>query len=101
MNLYDKIIAALKTVVDPEMAPVDVYELGLIYDIGIREGSHIKITMTLTAPACPVAGEIVQQIQERVGTIEEVQDVHVQLTFDPPWTRDMMSDEARFELGFM
>lgn len=101
MNLYDKIITALKTVVDPEMAPVDVYELGLIYDISIREGGHIKITMTLTAPACPVAGEIVQQIQERVGAVEQVSDVHVQLTFDPPWTRDMMSDEARFELGFM
>lgn len=101
MNLYDKIIAALKTVVDPEMAPVDVYELGLIYEINIGENGHIRITMTLTAPACPVAGEIVQQIQERVGAIEEVSDVHVQLTFDPPWTRDMMSDEARFELGFM
>lgn len=101
MNLYDKIIAALKTVVDPEMAPVDVYELGLIYEINIGANGHVRITMTLTAPACPVAGEIVQQIQERVGAIEEVSDVHVQLTFDPPWTRDMMSDEARFELGFM
>lgn len=101
MNLYDKIIEALKTVVDPEMAPVDVYELGLIYEIKINDGGNIQIIMTLTAPACPVAGEIVQQIQERVGAIEAVTDVHVQLTFDPPWTREMMSDEAKFELGFM
>lgn len=101
MNLYDIIIEALKTVVDPEMAPVDIYELGLIYEVKIQEAGEVKITMTLTAPACPVAGEIVQQVQERVGAIEGVTDVHVQLTFDPPWTREMMSDEARFELGFM
>lgn len=101
MNQYDAIVEALKTVVDPEMAPVDVYELGLIYDIQIKENGEVKITMTLTAPACPVAGEIVMQIQERVGALPGVNDVHVQLTFDPPWTREMMSEEAKFELGFL
>lgn len=101
MNLYDEIVTALKSVVDPEMAPVDIYELGLIYDIQIQDGGNIKITMTLTAPACPVAGEIVMQVQERVGALSGVKDVHVQLTFDPPWTREMMSDEAKFELGFL
>lgn len=101
MNLYDTVIEALKTVVDPEMAPVDIYELGLIYEVKIDNNTHVKITMTLTAPACPVAGELVQQVQERVGAIEGIEDVHVQLTFDPPWTRDMMSEEAKFELGFL
>jgi FeS assembly SUF system protein len=100
MNLYDKLVETLKTVVDPEMAPVDIVELGLVYEITIHEG-NVKILMTLTAPACPVAGEIIEQIQDKISKLEGVNDVHVQLTFDPPWTKEMMSDEARFELGFM
>jgi len=99
--IYDTVIDTLKTVIDPEMAPVDVLELGLIYEVLVKEDGQVKITMTLTAPACPVAGEIVQEIQDKVSAIAGVTDVHVQLTFDPPWNRDMMSDEAKFELGFL
>lgn len=99
--IYDTIIDTLKTVIDPEMHPVDVLELGLIYEVLVKENGNVKITMTLTAPACPVAGEIVQEIQNKVTAIDGVTDVHVQLTFDPPWHRDMMSDEAKFELGFL
>lgn len=101
MNLYDEILATLKTVVDPEMTPVDIYELGLVYAINIKDGGNVEIIMTLTAPACPVAGEIIHEVQTKVGNLPGVDDVHVQLTFDPPWTREMMSDEAKFELGFM
>lgn len=100
MNLYDQIIDVLHTVKDPEI-PVNIYELGLIYEVQIREGNNVDIVMTLTAPGCPVAGDIVVEVQQKIGNIEGVNDVHVQLTFDPPWTKDMMSDEARLELGFM
>lgn len=101
MNLYDAIVEALKKVVDPEMAPADIYELGLVYEINIKPEGMVQIIMTLTAPGCPVAGELIQQVQENVSALEGVNDVHVQLTFDPPWTKDMMSDEAKFELGFL
>lgn len=100
MNLYDKIVEILHTVHDPEI-PVNIYELGLVYNIDIQEGGIVNITMTLTAPGCPVAGDIVFEVQTKVQSIEEVKDVHVQLTFDPPWTKDMMSEEAKLELGFL
>lgn len=100
MNLKDKIIEELKTVYDPEL-PVNIYELGLIYDVQIKDEGKVEIIMTLTAPACPVAGEIVFEVQQKVEKIEGVKDVHVQLTFDPPWTREMMSEEAKLELGFL
>lgn len=99
-TLKDRIIAALHTVHDPEI-PVNIYELGLIYDIKIDEQNAVQITMTLTAPACPVAGDIIFEVQQKVAAIEGVTDAHVQLTFDPPWTRDMMSEEAKLELGFL
>ncbi len=99
MNLYDKIIEALQTVYDPEI-PVNIYELGLVYDIKI-DGVKVAITMTLTAPACPAAGDIIFDVQSKIEAIDGVDDVHVQLTFDPPWTKDMMSEEARLELGFL
>lgn len=99
-NLRDKVIEVLHTVYDPEL-PVNIYELGLVYDIKIDEGGVVNITMTLTAPACPVAGDIIFDVQQKVSAIEGVSDAHVQLTFDPQWTKDMMSDEARLELGFM
>lgn len=101
MNLYDAIVDTLKTVIDPELEPADIYELGMVYEINIRPEGNVQIIMTLTAPGCPVAGEIVQQVQEKIGALEGVNDVHVQLTFDPPWTREMMSDEAKFALGFL
>ncbi len=99
-TLRDQIEEVLKTVHDPEI-PVNIWELGLVYDVKIEEGGKVKITMTLTAPACPVAGDIIQEVNDKVKALDGVSDVHVHLTFDPPWTRDMMSEEARLELGFM
>jgi len=99
MNLYDQIIEVLHTVHDPEI-PVNIYELGLVYEVKIDEGK-VDIVMTLTAPACPVAGDIIFEVQSKVEAVEGVKDVHVQLTFDPPWTKDMMSEEAKLELGFL
>jgi metal-sulfur cluster biosynthetic enzyme len=76
-------------------------ELGLVYDIQIEAGGKVKITMTLTAPGCPVAGDIVVEVQQKIEALEGVTDAHIQLTFDPPWNKDMMSEEAKLELGFM
>lgn len=98
-TLRDKIEEVLQTIQDPEI-PVSIRELGLVYGLKI-DNSIVWITMTLTAPACPVAGEIIQEVQQKVEAIEGVKEAHVTLTFDPPWTRDMMSEEARLELGFM
>jgi FeS assembly SUF system protein len=97
--MRDKIEAALRTVFDPEI-PVNIFDLGLVYDIKMEENGNVKITMTLTAPACPAAGEIVRDVQEKVEEIEGVIDCHVQLTFDPTWSKEMMSEEAKLELGF-
>jgi len=99
MNLYDQIIEVLHTVHDPEI-PVNIYELGLVYEVKVDDGK-VNITMTLTAPACPVAGDIIFEVQTKVEAIEGVKDVHVQLTFDPPWNKEMMSEEAKLELGFL
>jgi FeS assembly SUF system protein len=99
-DLRDQIEAALRTVHDPEI-PVNIYELGLVYEIRIGDNNRVGITMTLTAPACPVAGDIVREVEEKVREIETVSDVDVTLTFDPPWTKDMMSEEAKLELGFL
>lgn len=99
-NLRDKVIEVLQTVFDPEL-PVNIYELGLVYDIQIGTNQSVDIIMTLTAPACPVAGDIIFEVQQKVAGIEGVNDAHVQLTFDPPWTKEMMSEEARLELGFI
>ncbi|WP_118972295.1 DUF59 domain-containing protein [Taibaiella koreensis] len=100
MNLYDAIVATLQTVHDPEI-PVNIYELGLVYEIRIEDGGKVAIVMTLTAPACPAAGDIIFDVQSRLEALEGVNDVHVQLTFDPPWSKDMMSEEAKLELGFL
>ncbi len=99
-TLKDKIIDVLRTVEDPEI-PVNIYELGLVYDITIKEDNVVFIVMTLTAPACPVAGQIVMDVQQKVSEVEGIGDVHVDLTFEPPWTMDMMSEEAKLELDFM
>jgi FeS assembly SUF system protein len=97
--MRDKIEAALRTVFDPEI-PVNIFDLGLVYEIRMEDNGHVKITMTLTAPACPAAGEIVHDVQMKVEEIEGIMDCHVQLTFDPPWNKEMMTEEARLELGF-
>lgn len=99
-TLKDKIEEVLRTVYDPEI-PVNIMELGLVYEIKINEGGKVKITMTLTAPACPVAGDIIMEVESKVRAIEGINDVHVHLTFDPPWNRDMMTEEAKLELGFL
>ncbi len=99
-TLRDQIEATLKTVYDPEI-PVNIFELGLVYEIKIGDNNRVGITMTLTAPGCPVAGDIIREVDEKVRGIEGVSDVDVHLTFEPAWTKEMMSEEARLELGFM
>ena len=94
------IIEALQTVHDPEI-PANIYDLGLIYGIDISDTGYVNITMTLTAPGCPVAGEIITEVDGKVRQIEGVTDANVMLTFDPPWSRDRMTEEAKLELGFL
>jgi FeS assembly SUF system protein len=100
INLEIKIIETLKTVFDPEL-PANVYDLGLIYDINIKDNGYVNIKMTLTAPGCPVAGDIIMEVDNKIRAIENVADVNVMLTFDPPWKKEMMSEEAKLELGFL
>ena len=96
-QLTQDIIGALKTVYDPEI-PVDIYELGLVYRIGVSDERNVAIDMTLTAPACPVAAEMPGWVQNAVGALQGVGSVNVNMTFDPPWTQARMSDEARVAL---
>ena len=98
-RLTDDIVSALKTVYDPEI-PADIYELGLIYKIDIEDDRSVKIEMTLTAPGCPVAGEMPGWVQNAVGAVEGVSDVEVNMTFDPPWSPDRMSEEAQVAVGW-
>jgi len=97
--LYEEVVAALRTVFDPEI-PVNIYDLGLIYRIDVIDRRDIDIDMTLTAPGCPVAGEMVGMTQRAVEAVESVVAVKINLVFDPPWHQRMMSDEAKLELGF-
>jgi len=99
-KLGEKIVKTLKTIYDPEI-PVDIYELGLIYDVLVNEDNEVKVIMTLTTPNCPVAESLPVDVKEKVKSIEGVEDAEVELTFDPPWTRDLMSEEAKLELGFL
>jgi FeS assembly SUF system protein len=99
-DLRDKVIAALKTVYDPEI-PVDVYELGLIYEINVFPVNNVYIQMTLTSPSCPSAEVIPVEVEQKVKEIPGVSSVKVELTFDPPYSQDMMSEAAKLELGFM
>ena len=98
--LGEKIVRVLKTIFDPEI-PVDIYELGLIYDVFVNEDNGVKIVMTLTTPNCPVAESLPQEVKEKVRELDEVNEVELELTFDPPWTRDLISEEAKLELGFL
>ncbi len=98
-RLTDDIVSALKTVYDPEI-PADIYELGLIYKIDIEDDRSVKIDMTLTAPGCPVAGEMPGWVQDAVSTVEGVSGVEVNMVFDPPWTPDRMSEEAQVAVGW-
>lgn len=99
-TLKDRIIEVLKTCYDPEI-PVDIYELGLIYDINVDPAGNVKIVMTLTTPFCPVAESLPREVEEKVRNIEGVREVEVEVTFDPPWTPERMSEKAKLELGFL
>ena len=98
MNLKDKIITEVKKIYDPEI-PVNIYELGLIYDILVQNDNCVKIKMTLTSPNCPVAESLPKEVKEGAMQVEGVDDVDLQLVWDPPWTKDMMSDAAKLELN--
>ncbi len=97
--LYEEVVLALRTVFDPEI-PVNIYDLGLIYRIDVIDRRDIDIDMTLTAPGCPVAGEMVGMTKKAVDAVDGVASVKINLVFDPPWHQSMMSDEAKLELGF-
>ncbi len=99
-KLGDEIVRVIKTIYDPEI-PVDIYELGLIYDVFVNDEKEVRIIMTLTSPNCPVAESLPQEVQEKVKSIDMVKDVEVELTFDPPWSQDIMSEEAKLELGLL
>ncbi|HTH54978.1 MAG TPA: SUF system Fe-S cluster assembly protein [Cyclobacteriaceae bacterium] len=99
-NLRDKVIAALKTVYDPEI-PVDIYELGLIYEVNVFPVNNVFVLMTLTSPSCPSAEVIPSEVEQKLKAIEGINEVKVELTFDPPYSQDMMSEAAKLELGFM
>ena len=98
--LGEKIVRVLKTIFDPEI-PVDIYELGLIYDVFVNEDYEVKILMTLTTPNCPVAETLPLEVEEKIKSLDEVKNAEVEITFDPPWTQDLMSDEAKLELGML
>jgi len=98
--LENTVIEVIKTVYDPEI-PVDVYELGLIYDIKIDDDFNVEILMTLTSPSCPVAESLPEEVREKVTGISDVKKANVTMTFEPTWEKDMMSEEAQLELGFM
>lgn len=100
LQLETKIVHVLKNIYDPEL-PVNIYDLGLIYEIDTDEDNNVKILMTLTAPNCPMVNELLEEIRQKVTAIEDVQSLDLKLTFDPPWDKSMLSDEAKLELGFM
>lgn len=100
LSLTEKVVTMLKTVYDPEV-PVDIYELGLIYGIDIDDDGNLKITMTLTAPACPAADFIVEDTRIKLESIDSINSVDIQIVFEPEWNKDMMSEEAKLELGML
>ena len=99
-NLGEEIIKEICKIYDPEI-PVNIYELGLIYDIKISDDNDVMIEMTLTSPNCPVAESLPLEVEEKVGKINEINDVKVNIVFEPPWTKEMMSEEAKLELGML
>ncbi len=100
LQVEEEIVRMLKTVYDPEI-PVNVYDLGLIYDVDVQGDGKVVVTMTLTAPNCPAADFIVEDVKMKVEAVKSVTEVDVKLTFEPEWHRDMMSEEAKLELGFL
>jgi FeS assembly SUF system protein len=100
IQLENRVVDMLKTIYDPEI-PVDIFELGLIYEVRIDEEKNVAIEMTLTSPNCPVAESLPKEVEDKVASIEEVKSAKVNIVFDPPWDKDMMSEEAKLELGFI
>jgi FeS assembly SUF system protein len=100
VDLENKVVGVLKTIYDPEI-PVDIFELGLIYEVSINDEAFVDIDMTLTSPNCPVAESLPKEVEDKVAAIEEISGAKVSIVFDPPWDRDMMSEEAKLELGFL
>ena len=99
-EIGDKIVAVLKTIYDPEI-PVDIYELGLIYDVFVNEENNAKILMTLTSPNCPVAESLPLEVEEKIKSLKEINNAEVEITFDPTWNQEMMSEEAKLSLGML
>ncbi|MCT4666067.1 MAG: SUF system Fe-S cluster assembly protein [Flavobacteriales bacterium] len=99
-RIGERVIEVLHTIYDPEI-PVDIYELGLIYDVKVSDEGDIEIEMTLTSPNCPVAETLPVEVQDKVKELPEVENCRVEIVFDPPWDKSMMSEEAQLELGFM
>ena len=99
-SLGEEVIRVLKTIYDPGI-PVDIYELGLIYDVQISDEGEAKVLMTLTTPNCPVAESLPMEVEEKVGEVEGITKSKVEITFEPEWEKDMMSEEAKFELGLL
>jgi FeS assembly SUF system protein len=100
IDIETEIVRTLKNIYDPEI-PVNIYELGLIYEIDVDDERNVEITMTLTAPNCPVADSLLDDVQRQVGSISGVNKASINLTFDPPWDQTMLSDEAKLELGLL
>ena len=98
--LGEKIVKVLKTIYDPEI-PVDIYELGLVYDVFVSDENNAKILMTLTSPNCPVAESLPRDVEEKVKSLKQINECEVEITFDPTWTQEMMSEEAKLELGML
>ena len=99
-DLEDSIVSMMKTIYDPEI-PVDIFELGLIYEVKIEDDGQVFIDMTLTSPNCPVAESLPKEVEDKVASVEGVSTAKVNIVFDPPWDKDMMSEEAKLELGFL
>jgi FeS assembly SUF system protein len=100
LNIETDIVKVLKTVYDPEI-PVNIYDLGLIYEVDVREEGKVRVVMTLTSPNCPVAESLPEEVYEKVLSVEGVKEVELNLTFDPPWTKEMLTEEAMLELGLL
>lgn len=101
LQIETDVVQVLRTIYDPEIPMVDIYELGLIYELDVNEQNEVKITMTLTAPNCPMADEILEEVEQKVRDVQGVSKVNLKLTFDPPWDQSMLSEEARLELGLI
>ncbi|MDX5403989.1 MAG: SUF system Fe-S cluster assembly protein [Bacteroidota bacterium] len=99
-RIGEDVVDVLRAIYDPEI-PVDIYELGLIYDVQVSDEGDVKVLMTLTSPNCPVAESLPEEVREKVRSLDDVKEVEVEITFDPPWNKDMMSEEAKLELGIL